>query len=209
MRSFYPWPTFPVHLDRAVARSLSLRFALQELLQGLHLLEVSRQSEIGTLKEVEKFLLLSLENPLSQKSGVLDKLCFYSEILLQRQVSTLEEMRGIILQLCENKKWIPSPDWSLFLDRLHLGFLCFFEALNAPVYAARSDENVLVFLMEHKEPINRYLGPHTLENLFHSFFPEGQDQLRAVLYEGFSRRGFSSFFHKIEPLIAVSFYEGD
>lgn len=211
MRSFYPWPLFPVHLERSVARSLSLQFVLQELLRGFKLIEDSRSLEVVTSKDAEKFLLLSLDSPFSQKGGVLDKLCFYSEILLQDHtgaLDVLEEMRGLVLKLCGRKKGFQKSEWLLLLKRLYADFGRFFNALEKALYEARSDENVLVFLMENKAQINQYLGEHTLENLLGHFFPEGRDQLRAVLYEGFSRRGFSCFFNQIEPLVDSSFHEG-
>src|SRR5689334_18778419 len=96
MRSLNPWPIFPANLDPPVARSLSLQFILQELIRSyklLHHLQILTPQQIvgnelaeelaAIAKELEKFLLFSLESPFSQKGGVLDKLCFYSEILLQ------------------------------------------------------------------------------------------------------------------------------
>lgn len=211
MRSFYPWPLFPVHLERSVARSMSLQFVLQELLRAFKLIDASRHIGTVSQQEIEKFLLLSLDSPFSQKGGVLDKLCFYSEILLQTHtgaLDVLEEMRGAVLKLCARKKGVQKSDWLCLLDRLEEDFRRFFHALQKALFEARSDENVLVFLMENKASINQYLGEHTLENLLGHFFPEGRDQLRAVLYEGFSRRGFSSFFNQVEPLIDTSFHEG-
>lgn len=197
MRSFCPWPLFPSDLKRSVARSLSLQFALKELLKSFALVDARSQPE--------QFLALSLIDPFVQKGGALDRLCFYSEILLQnstrKPLQVLEDLRNLILQEL-------ALSWKERLEQIGLGLKRFFEALQLPLYESRSDESVLVFLMENKQKINHYLGASTLENLFGVFFPEGPDQLRAVLFEGFSKRGFSLFFKKIEPLIDTSFHEG-
>src|SRR5579872_6326266 len=119
MRSLHPWPIFPANLDRPNARSLSLQFILQELLASFDLLgqlqkitpkQVQgndlREELLQISEELEKFLLFSLANPFSQKGGHLDKLCYYSDILIDASHVTdhdlpmvLEEMRNSFLRL--------------------------------------------------------------------------------------------------------------
>lgn len=200
MRSFYPWPLLPLHLPRHVLRSLSLQFILKELLKGFRILDEMYDTKFST----EKLLAPFITDPLCQKAGVLDKLCFYSEILLQnsnvKALHVLEHLRSLF----SNETPIQREE---LIKRMKLGFLQFFEAIKESLYEARSDESVLVFLMENKQLINQYLGSNSLEKMLDWFFPEGPDQLRAVLFEGYSRRGFFSFFQQIEPLIDASFYE--
>lgn len=232
MRSLHPWPVFPTQLEPTTARSLSLQFILLEVVLSFELIEELRKSTpqkiqsldlsqaLSTLtEEIKKFLLFSLENPFTQKGSLLDKLCFYSEILLQAsQVSgpdiplILEEMRNSVLhtksQLLHWKKMpaqhlisaVLSHFLGLYTD-LHSKFRRFFTALTPFLFEARNDENVLIFLLEHKDKLNAYLGPRIVEKTLQKCFPKGPMQLRAVIYEGYVRRGFESFFTKQEALL--------
>lgn len=93
MRSLNPWPLFPAPLPPQAAASLSLQFLVQELLFAFRWLdEIEVQEELdGISSQLEKFLLFSLEHPLSQKGGFLDKLCFYLNILLQHSAAGDDE----------------------------------------------------------------------------------------------------------------------
>ena len=79
--------------------------------------------------------------------------------------------------------------------------LQFFTALSRFLQEARSDENVLIYLLENKQKLNAFLGERVIEELLQRFFPAGHSQLRAVICEGYTRRGFSSYFLLAEPLI--------
>jgi hypothetical protein len=231
MRSLHPWPIFPANLAPPVIRSLSLQFILQELITSFELVDALHmstpkrlsgdhlQKELTSISiEIEKFLLFSLENPFAQKGGVLDKLCFYSEILLQAShigdqeiLTILEEMRNSVLRTKSSltmwKKKLPAQALDPLHHLLHLysdleqKLGRFFLALTPYLQQARSDENVLLYLIEHRHPLNSHLGPHVIEDLLHRFFPAGHSQLKAVICEGYTRRGFPSFFAKAEPLI--------
>ncbi len=232
MRSLNPWRIFPSNLDPPVARSLSIQFILQEFLNALdllahlktatpqHLQGANIKEEIAAVsKELERFLLFSLENPFTQKSSVLDKLCFYCENLLQASKIgateiplQLEEMRNTVLRMRSKMiAWKKMPAFHP-LDQILADFLelyedlrqrldRFFSALCPFLKEARSDENVLVYLIKHKDPLNAYLGIRRIEELLISFFPAGYDQLRAAIFEGYTRRGFTCFLSSIEPLI--------
>ena len=183
-----------------------------------HLKETIGEEEIAALsKEVEKLLLSSLENPFPQKGGFLDKLCFYCDILLQAsKISNetlpmiLEDMRNSVLRL--RAKVLPSKKFPGYpqeirnqifglYEEIEQKFRLFFSALVPYLQEARTDENILIHLIEQKQTLNRYLGLRSIENLLRRFFPTGQPHLRAVICEGFTRRGFTSFFSEKEPLI--------
>jgi hypothetical protein len=218
MRSFNPWRTFPTHLDPPVARSLTIQFILQELIAAFQIVEGFEQSAFTTFyKELEKLLIFSIDNPFSQKSSALDKLCFYFEILLQNSrigeceiPLILEKMRnsavGMRSKLIVWQK-IPASaaqmreQYESFCLSMREQLQAFFEAMRPFLKNARTDENVLVFLLEKRESLNRFLGERCVENLLCSFFPAGFEQLRAVIIEGYSRRGFTAFLESIEPLI--------
>lgn len=230
MRSLHPWPIFPLNLDPPVARSLGLQFILQGIADAFPVLrrletstpfqgtETEAKEEIAAIfKQLEKILLFSLENRFAQKSSVLDKLCFYCEILLQAShvveheiLVILEEMRSDILNarsklLARKKPHIPADRILLQLSQLYSSLfhkICrFFDALTPFFKEARYDENVLIYLIENKDRFNSYLGLQRIEGLLQSFFPAGHAQLRAAIYEGYTRRGFTTFLSSIEPLV--------
>lgn len=232
MRSLTPWPTFPKNLDLPVIRSLSLQFITQTLMGAFDNLQelyqtISFQLQganfeeelICILKELEKIVLFSLENPFPQRTSVLDKLCFYSEILVQASAlndneipQILDDMKKNIMQVRSKittwkkmKPPFPLENVRTELIALHLFLMKklreFFGALASFLKEARSDENVLIQLIEHKNKLNASLGKRCIEKLLQSFFPQGHSQLRAVIHEGYTRRGFTKFLSKAEPLI--------
>ncbi len=230
MRSLHPWPVFPSKLDTPAARSLGLQFTLKELIASFDLLDriqaetprriqgLNLAQELASIaRDLEKFLLFSLENPFVQKGGALDKLCFYSEILLQasnnadQELTTLlDEMRDEIMKIKGKLHvWRKAPPpladiVSQLLDLyagLHHKLCRFFSALTGFVQQSRSDENVLFFLLENRGQLNAHLGSRCVEELLHRLFPSGILQLRAAICEGYTRRGFTSFLAKAEPLI--------
>lgn len=223
MRSFTPWPFFPPALEPPAARSLSLLFILKEWVacfQAVEQLKGEPNPPIdgaSILKRLEKLLSFSIENPLAQKGGLLDRLCFYSDILIQASkiadatlAELVEEMEQSIFRLrtkLVQAKKIPLPSNQIligldtlyaFLEKKLLGY---FSALTPYLQEARTDENVLIHLIEQKETFNHFLGPRVIEELLRRFFPTGQPHLRAVICEGFTRRGFASFFAEKETII--------
>jgi len=230
MRNLYPWSVFPPNLEPPAARSLSLLFILQELTNSFQLVRhlqkvtpeqlqgANLQKEVEILsQELEKFLVFSLDNPFTPNGGVIDKLCFYSKILLQASkienedlLVILEEMRSFILRfkakLVRWKKALHPLDQILiqFLElykEIDLKFSTFFSALIPYLQESRTDENVLLYLIEKKEIFNEHLEPRMIENLLARFFPAGFYELRAAICEGFTRRGFANFFAEKEFLI--------
>lgn len=221
MRSFTPWPFFPPSLEPPAARSLSLLFILKEWVSCFHVVERLKREqdrELDTaviLKKLEKLLFFSMENPHGQKGGLLDKLCFYSDILIQASkiadatlADLVEEMQQSIFRfrtkLVQAKK-IPMPSIPIALGTLYSfleqKLLGYFSTLIPYLQEARTDENVLIHLIEQKQTFNHFLGPRAIEELLRQFFPTGQPHLRAVICEGFTRRGFASFFAEKEAII--------
>jgi len=221
MRSLHPWPTFPPDLDPPAARSLSLLFVLKEFFAACQLIERLENGvpeELGAVSShLDLFLLSSLDNPFVQKGGALDKLCFYCEILLQASkvddesiLVILEEMRNGIMKVRSKllfwKKKLPTQeeirsDFTELYKRMHDHLASFFSSLLPFLKQSRTDENVLLYLIERRKEFNLYLGAKTIENLLNGFFPSGPHELRAVICEGYTRRGFAEFYSKQEPLI--------
>ncbi len=115
-------------------------------------------------------------------------------------------MRNSILRVkaqiitCKKGPLTLDPLFHLYRS-LHDGLYRFFSAFCPYLKEARSDENVLIYLIENKERLNAYLGVRRIEELLQSFFPSGHAQLRAAIYEGYTRRGFTTFLSSVEPLI--------
>jgi len=221
MRSLHPWPTFPRDLDPPAARSLALLFVLQEFVSSCRFvkqLENTIPEELnGISSQLDRFLLFSLDNPFAQRGGCLDKLCFYCEILLQASkvgdetiLVVLEEMRNAIMKVRSKlffwKKVVPSHseialEFSELHQKLRGQLASFFVSLHAFLKESRTDENVLLYLVEHRKEFNLYLGHKTIENLLNSFFPSGSHELRATICEGYTRRGFGTFYAQQEPIL--------
>lgn len=221
MRSFHPWPIFPHDLAPPAAKSLSLLFILQGLLSALELLAKAEAnipknpSDIHT--QLEQFLLFSLDHPFANKGGVLDQLCFYSENLLKASkinsnqlLNILEEMQNALLDLKSDlriwKKKPPYPEEMVgkvqtLYGSLWKKFRAFFAALFIFLNESRTNENILLFILEHRYRFNQYLGPRTVEHLLCRLFPSGPCELRAAICEGYTRRGFTDFYAKQESLL--------
>ncbi len=222
MRSLYTWPTFPRDLEPPAARSLSFLFVLQEFLAACRLVErlenAAPEGDLGGISSrLDLFLLSSLDNPFAQKGGALDKLCFYCEILLQgSKVSDetilvlLEEMQNAVMKIRSKlifwKKKAPlreeiEAEFMELYKQLHRNLASFFSSLHAFLKESRTDENVLLYLVEHRKEFNLYLGENAIENLLSVFFPSGPHELRAMICEGYTRRGFGAFYAEQEPML--------
>lgn len=221
MRNFHPWPIFPHNLDSKTARSLSLLFVLQEFLASCQLLEWLQNTIPEKVNDAHlifnRFFLVSLDNPFSRKGGSLDKLCFYSEILLQASniedetiLVLLEAMRHSIMKIKSklvflgNKASVQDEIWPIFRDvynELHDKLGAFFTALSVFLQESKTDENILLYLIEHREQFNLYLGARTIENLLSRLFPAGPHELRAAIRQGYTQRGFATFYAQQESLL--------
>lgn len=223
MRSLYPWPIFPPDLNQPIARSLSLQLALQEWLISFEIIDSVRKKSCkididGISNELQKFLLFSLDNPFAKKAGTLDKLCYFAEEMTSRFRIELKEpvdclldhMRDAVLGFRKNllswKRKAPtlgtiSSETNQVCDVLTVRLKQFYEALLPFFEESRSDENVLFYLIEHKNIFNQILSPTKIEDLLKHMYPAGPAHLRAILCEGYTRRGFGEFYAKHEELI--------
>lgn len=201
------WIAFPSHLTAPSVRSLSLLFILEEILSQFK--KANGDQDLSFLKE-----LFGLETPLPKGNITPDKLCFYCHILLktsqvdgQNVLNILDAIRITLLQsrsdilqskLGQEIVWKKGKEF-LKIWRKKLSTL--FSALTPFLREARTDENVLFFLLENKEIFNSYLGKKTIEQLLGKFFPQGEEYWHAVLHEGFHRRSFSKFFESKQHLL--------
>ncbi len=76
----------------------------------------------------------------------------------------------------------------------------FFGVLIPFLFESRTDENILIKLLELKSGLNQKLGPNTIESLLLNFSPLGIAYLKTIISEGLTRRGFTSFLAEKEHL---------
>lgn len=206
----HPWIELPAHLSPLNVRSLSLLFILQECvdrLEHLKILESMPKEEL--FSEIQTFITPDKKQESSQFP---DKLCFYCEILLQAsKVSQhsldlrTDAMKRFMLELklkilnskSANQESFPIEDFCLDMKSL---FRSFFFSLNPFFVEAKSDENILLKLIEHKDVFN-FLEPRLVEKMLLSFFPSNIAQLKAIICEGLTKRGFSFVFEESEKFI--------
>lgn len=205
------WLSFPSHLDPPAIRSLSLVFILQELIELLEVVQGFQISFPSLSQDLTSFF--SLDHSYPQVGMRPDKLCFYCGILLQASKigesslqNELDKMRIRILQCrsqlypYKGKPFVDSQCISPFLE-IYRNLCSFFTTLIPFLREARTDENVLLALIERRRAFNRHLGSCAIEKILQDFFPSGHAHLKAVISEGLTRRGFTSFFAEKEPLI--------
>jgi hypothetical protein len=200
-----------------------MQLALQEWLVSFEVIDsVRKKSCKGDLddlsKQLQKLLLFSLDNPFAMRAGSLDKLCFFSDELIARFPlkladpldSLLDQMHDEVLSFRKKlmgwKRKSPlletvSIETNKVCDKLTFRLNQFYDALVPFFEESRSDENVLFYLIEHIEIFNQILSPRKIEDLLQHLYPAGPAHLRAILCEGYTRRGFGSFYAKHEELI--------
>jgi hypothetical protein len=217
---------FHQNMSPALTCSLSLQFILYEWMRACELL---RHLEVVTplrlqnkeaktefasiLKEIEKLFFLSS----FQDAGMLDKLCFYCEILLQasplngsnidvilQDIKSLTGKLKFEVLMCQKTDPLPpkiceilSSNYSTLRKKL----IVFFKDLFPFLYDMRYDENMLAYLIENRKKLNTILGNRQIEELLSYLFPEGPFFLKKTIEEGYAKRDFYSFFYKIEPFI--------
>lgn len=205
-----PWLTFPPHLTPPAIRSLSLVFILQEIADRFEQIQRLKATQFQEYTD-DLCTFFSLDSAYPKIGICPDKLCFYSDILVQASKirdgslqQKLDDMRSSVLQCrstlflknIESLSCIPSF-FSDFEQKISSFFFALFPFLND----AKTDENVLLKLIEHRQLFNSYLGSQAIEKLLKEFFPSGHAHLRAIISEGLMRRGFASFLAEKESLI--------
>ena len=138
----------------------------------------------------------------------------------QRTESLLDEMEENLLALRAHlNSWRRGPvEPSHLLDTVHNAcgrlrhtLIDFFHALIPFFEEAKTDENVLFYLIENHADLNAILqnpknrttsvSLKSIEHLFSHLYPSGPAHLRTILHEGYTRRGFSEFYAQHKTLI--------
>lgn len=215
------WLNFPPHLSSPSIRSLSILSILDELSKTFELIldfQKKAQSNPNDLVESESFLHFFSLLQSFPKTGIFpDKICFYSDILQKASKIennfvdlVLEEIRSEVLHLrFQISEWKKKTSkhfemqsnlvsmLQMIQEKQRLLFTAFLPFLRE----AKTDENVLLSLIEKRKLLNPFIAPLSIEKLLQEFFPNGHTHLKATIHEGFIRRGFSAFLSEKELLI--------
>ncbi len=177
-------------LDKPAAKALCLQFILHEYARALEIASTFSGCKSRELMHGLNQLYPDLTEGMPvMKLGILRKLCFYCEALLETSQKG-EELLNVLddLQLAAAKE-----------RRSHLPSGCIFEKLCAffPLLAdhfadCKESEVPLFSLLELRRSLNRFLGSGTVESLFQRLF-DTPDDLQAALALGFAKRGFEGF----------------
>lgn len=87
------------------------------------------------------------------------------------------------------------------LEEKELPLYSFFFALIPFLFQSRTDENILLRLIENRERLNHKFGQNTVEKILLSFSPLGFTHVKTIISEGLLRRGFRSFLAEKEHLL--------
>ncbi|MBF8262922.1 MAG: hypothetical protein HW387_587 [Parachlamydiales bacterium] len=199
-------------LEKGAAKGLSLEFILHEYTKALSLADrLQRASTADCLEIFEKLYADSLSTAVMQQPGVLDKLCFYCEALVQTSkigenlLDAIDGLRNAAslprCALARQQRSIASSHSISDLIRTFYEKLRAFFSLLIPVFEVSLDcETAFFTLLELRQSLNRFLGANTVEHLLQRLFPQGPQMLRQTLAAGYSRRGFSDFCHRFDAL---------
>ena len=200
-----PWIHFPGYLSPPTVRSLSLSFVIEELAERI---EQSRRLEESDDKSLERNSFFSLSKPYPVNTMFPNKLCFYCDILLQTssvgETTLLDELNQMRMFMLEARAFLTLEKEALgssFFQAFRGKISSVFSLLLPFLFEARSDENVLIKLLELRNTFDYALGLGTIQAMLQSFFPEGHTYLRTLIHEGLTRRNFTPFLLEKESLI--------
>jgi len=165
------------------------------------------------LNIVEKLLYHPSCEENQNHSGVIDKLCFYCEALVQTSkigehlLDAIDELRNAFSKfrtaIARQLRSIHSNasfSTDELLRTLKQRLYAFFELLVPVLTTCSESETALFTLLELRKTFNHHLGENTVENLLQQIFPDGPHLLRQALVSGYSRRGFDDFCQRHETL---------
>lgn len=202
------------NLDKGAAKGLCIQFILHEYAKALKITaHLPNSSPEDALIDLEKLFANSSNSPIVHQPGVLDKLCFYCEALVQSSkigenlLGTIDELRILAslsrTQLSREIRSIPITASTSGVDSLkdiEQKLRGFFTLLSPIFQECLDSESALFSLLELRDVLNWHLGERTVEKLLAELFPKGPEMLRQTLIDGFSRRGFSDFCERHESL---------
>lgn len=205
--------------------SLLIQFILHEFLKLLRVTKKLKQSlqDENPLPMIRKELicLVGPEHDYkhlfswSSDLGVLTKMKTYLDLLLHRDSSQVKRLKNtcheaweaaiLCLEVAKEGNIKTLENYKLLTDQFK-NALDLFEKIPAeikrvlPFYA--QDENIVFFLLEHKETLDASLETKFLKQLFHKMYEGGVNQAEAFLIEKYRERGFLALLPIIETKCA-------
>lgn len=184
-------------LDKPAARALCLQFILHEYAKAIEIASTFSDCKSHELLQGLNQLYPDLTEGMSvMKLGILRKLCFYCEALLETSQKG-EELLNVLddLQLAAAKERRSLKPSLVLFEK----FRTFFPLLSKHFEECHESEVPLFSLLELRNTLNIHLGDGTVEALFQKLFDTPED-LQAALSLGFARRGFEGFCRQHEDL---------
>lgn len=196
-------------LEQSAAKGLSLEFFIHEYVRAFSIVaRLENASPQAILRDLEKLSCDPHHNPL-QQPGILDRLCSYSEALLQTSnigenlYNASDDLRISVskqrLQMARKGGRSLSVD-SFSLQDLQKKLRTLFPLLEKILLECGELAPVLFTLLELRQSLNIHLGPKRVETLLQKLFPKGPESLRDFLSKNFSERGFDNFIQNQEAL---------
>jgi hypothetical protein len=139
-----------------------------------------------------QFILQALLDSFARLDGSVQKLIFYSELLLEGPDLCNDEISELITDL----------KVELVRGKYPHEKLCQFAHLFTSLLKQMLlDENILLLFIENRDRLNDYVGHHFVEKWLSALFPEGPPKLCQIIEDGYRKRGFDSFLKSIQPLL--------
>jgi len=185
------------NLDKTAAKALCLQFILHEYARALEIASAFSSAKARQLqKGIHQLYPELVEGMPMMKLGILRKLCNYCEALLensQKGEELLNALEDIQVLVCRVRR-SNNPTNSIF-EKLQ----SFFPLLSAHFSDCRQSEAPLYALVELRQKLNKHLGEGSVEQLLQKLF-QSPRELRQVIAQGFSQRGFEGFCKQHEVL---------
>lgn len=207
MKHFYP--ILPYDLKQTTKRSISLLFTLDGILELLDWIYLSFIHGKEAEEKVKKPLdLSSLQEIFSEKKEKVEAIGFYllgliktSKIEGEKAMQRIDEIHLLLTKIDRSLFLDPKKDFSHFVTMIYEKLLFLFDDLFPFFQEAKANENLLFYLIEHQKRWDLHLKGKTIQTILQSLFYSSFSELRAVIQEGYTRRGFSCFYEKQEELI--------
>lgn len=195
---FSPAPLFPDRIKPKATRRLAFLFLLDAMREIFRLLSEKGEEEFA-----------SLFSPPNQ--GAVSHLLFYAEKLSSvarienaEPKRVAETLRNAALAFYTEKIVHARACFGTLRSSLQEGLCRLFFSLFPFFERSRKDENLLLYLLEHREEWNRHLGERSIETLLFSLFPKGPHDLYTTMREKFAERGLEEFFEQKKHLLYFS-----
>ncbi len=185
------------NLDKTSAKALCLQFILHEYARALEIASTfSLAKSHQLLQGIQQLHPDLLEGMPMMKLGILRKLCIYCEALLENSqkgeelLNALEDLQVIVCRVRRSKH-----SAGIIFEKLQE----FFPLLAEHFSDCRESEAPMYALVELRQRLNKHLGNRSIEQLLQNLFQDPLE-LRHVIAQGFSQRGFESFCKQHEVL---------